>query len=122
MVHKYWTTLNHFCIPNFHYIHSHFPKNVNITFSGNTDTPEIFQYQTIFECPRFGEYLNKLGRFRIWDVNYTFSEGSINPNLPAPVNFVPFGTRTYSLFDINLMSITFIKFVYLYFCLFLNKA
>ena len=46
----------------------------------------------------------------------------INPNLPDPVNFVPFGTMTYSPFDINLMSITCIKFVYLYFCLFLNKA
>ena len=46
----------------------------------------------------------------------------LNPNLPAPVNFVPFGTMTYSPFDINLMSMTCIKFVYLYFCLFLNKA
>ena len=46
---------------------------------------------------------------------------NVNPNLPAPVNFVPFGTMTYSPFDINLMSITCIKFVYLYFC-FLNKA
>ena len=36
-----------------------------------------------------------------------------NPNLPDPVNFVPFGTMTYSPFDINLMSITCIKFVYL---------
>ena len=45
-----------------------------------------------------------------------------NPNLPAPVNFVPFRTMTYSPFDINLMSMTCIKFVYLYFCLFLNKA
>ena len=47
---------------------------------------------------------------------------SFNPNLPDPVNFVPFGMMTYSPFDINLMSITCIKFVYLYFCLFLNKA
>ena len=31
---------------------------------------------------------------------------NINPNLPDPVNFVPFGTMTYSPFDINLMSIT----------------
>ena len=46
----------------------------------------------------------------------------LNPNLPDPVNFVPFGTMTYSPFDINLMNITWIKFVYLYFCLFLNKA
>ena len=45
-----------------------------------------------------------------------------NPNLPDPVNFVPFGMMTYSPFDINLMSITCIKIVYLYFCLFLNKA
>ena len=29
-----------------------------------------------------------------------------NPNLPNPVNFVPFGTMRYTIFDINLMSIT----------------
>ena len=47
----------------------------------------------------------------------------VNPNLPPPpVNFVPFGTMRYSPFDINLTSITCIKFVYLHFCLFLNKA
>ena len=45
----------------------------------------------------------------------------INPNLPDPVNFVPFGTMRYSPFDINLISITCILFVYLYFCLFLIK-
>ena len=45
-----------------------------------------------------------------------------NPNSPDPVNFVPFGTMRYSPFDINLISITCILFVYLYFCLFLNKA
>ena len=45
-----------------------------------------------------------------------------NPNVPAPVNFVPFGTMRYSPFDVNLISITCILFVYLYFCLFLNKA
>ena len=48
--------------------------------------------------------------------NVTFS-----PNLPDPANFVPFGTMRNSLFDINLISITYIKFVYLYFSLFLNK-
>ena len=48
--------------------------------------------------------------------------GSFNPNLPDPVNFVPFGTMRYSPFDINFISITCILFVYLYFCLFLNKA
>ena len=47
---------------------------------------------------------------------------SINPNLRAPANFVPFGTMRNSLFDINLISITYIKFVYLDFSLFLNKA
>ena len=46
----------------------------------------------------------------------------LNPNLPGPVNFVPFGTMRNSLFDINLISITYIKFVYIYFSLFLNKA
>ena len=30
----------------------------------------------------------------------------VNPNLPDPVNFVPFGTMRYSPFDINLISIT----------------
>ena len=47
---------------------------------------------------------------------------AVNPNLPDPVNFVPFGTMRYSPFDINLIGITCILFVYLYFCLFLNKA
>ena len=45
-----------------------------------------------------------------------------DPNLPDPVNFVPFGMMRYSPFNINLISITCILFVYLYFCLFLNKA
>ena len=49
------------------------------------------------------------------------TEGSFNPNLPDPVNFVPFGTMRYSPFDINLISITCILFVYLYFCCFLIK-
>ena len=31
-----------------------------------------------------------------------------NPNLPDPMNFVPFGMMKYSLFDIILMSITYI--------------
>ena len=45
-----------------------------------------------------------------------------NPNLSGPANFVPFGTMRKSLFDINLINITYIKFVYIYFSLFLNKA
>ena len=49
-------------------------------------------------------------------------QSRFNPNLPGPVNFVPFGTMRNSRFDINLISITYIKFVYLYFSLFLNKA
>ena len=52
----------------------------------------------------------------------THSLVSFNPNLPYPLNFVPFGTMRYSPFDINLISTTCILFVYLYFCLFLNKA
>ena len=40
---------------------------------------------------------------------------------PLWISFL-FGTMRYSAFDINLMSITCIKFVYLHFCLFLNKA
>ena len=36
----------------------------------------------------------------------------VQPNLPDPVNFVPFGTIRYSISDINLMRITCIKFVY----------
>ena len=32
---------------------------------------------------------------------------TLNLNLPDPMNFIPFGTMTYSLFDINLMSITY---------------
>ena len=50
------------------------------------------------------------------------NRGLFNSNLPDPMNFVPFGTMRYSPFDINLISITCILFVYLYFCLFLNKA
>ena len=33
-------------------------------------------------------------------------KGQINPNLPEPVNFVPFGPMRYSVFDINFMSLT----------------
>ena len=40
----------------------------------------------------------------------------LNPNLPAPLNFVPFGTLTYSPFVINLMSITCIKFICISVC------
>ena len=39
---------------------------------------------------------------------------SFNPNLPAPVNFVPFRTMRYSPFVINLTSITCILFVFLF--------
>ena len=34
-----------------------------------------------------------------------------SPNLPDLMNFVPFDTMRYSVFDINLMRLTFIKFV-----------
>ena len=37
-----------------------------------------------------------------------------DPNLPDPLNFVPFGTMRYSPFDINLISITT---YYLYICI-----
>ena len=47
-------------------ITQHILKNANITFSGNTGTPEMFQYSLI------------LGRSSIWDLKYTFS----NPLLP----------------------------------------
>ena len=63
-------------------------------------------------------YLNYKKRPNFACDNYIF----LNPNLPDPLNFVPFGTMRYSPFDINLISITCILFVYLYFCLFLNKA
>ena len=70
--------------------------------------------------------LNLLHTFQLKNLWYGGKSGgkkiTVNPNLPAPVNFVPFGTMTYSPFDINLMSMTCIKFIYLYFCLFLNKA
>ena len=52
----------------------------------------------------------------------SFSALPLNPNLPGPVNFVPFGTMRNSLFDNNLISITYLEFVYIYFSLFLNKA
>ena len=41
--------------------YQHVLKDVNITFSGNTGTPEMFQYSPI------------LGRSSIWDMKYTFS-------------------------------------------------
>ena len=63
LVHEYWTILDHFwvlvlCTSG---CHQHVLKNVNITFSGNTGTPELFQYSPI------------LGRSSIWDLKYTFS-------------------------------------------------
>ena len=36
---------------------------------------------------------------------YDVWKSVLNPNLPDPVNFVPFGTMRYSIFDINLMSL-----------------
>ena len=41
--------------------YQHILKDVNITFSGNTGTPAMFQYSPI------------LGRSSIWDLKYTFS-------------------------------------------------
>ena len=38
-----------------------------------------------------------------WNIHYY---SIINPNLPNPMNFIPFGMMRYSSFDINLMSIT----------------
>ena len=35
-----------------------------------------------------------------------FCKQSLNPNLPDPMNFVPFATMRYSIFDVNLMSLT----------------
>ena len=63
LVHEYWTKLDHFGIPvlfAFGY-HQHVLKNVNITFSGNTGTPEISQYSPILGCSS------------IQDRKYTFS-------------------------------------------------
>ena len=66
LVHKYWTILDHFCILVLFAsrCHQHILKNMNITFSaisGNTGTPEMFQYSPI------------LGHSSIWDMKYTFS-------------------------------------------------
>ena len=62
-IHEYWTILDHFGIPVFFAsgCNQHDFKNVNITISGNTGTPDMFQYSTI------------LGRSSIWDLKYTFS-------------------------------------------------
>ena len=64
LVHKYWTILGHFGVPELFASesHQHVLKNVNITFSGNTGTPEMLQYSPI------------LGRFSIWNLKYTFSQ------------------------------------------------
>ena len=64
LVHAYWTILDHFPVPVLFVsgFHQHVPKNVNITFTGNTGTPEMFQYSPILGCSS------------IWDVKYTFIE------------------------------------------------
>ena len=64
LVHKYWTILDHFGIPVLFAsgYNKHVFKNANITFSGNTGTPEMFQYSTI------------LGRSSIWDLKFIFSK------------------------------------------------
>ena len=63
LVHEYWTILNHFGIPVLFAsgCHQHVLKNINITFSGNTGAPEMFQYLPI------------LVHSSIWDLKYTFS-------------------------------------------------
>ena len=61
-VHKYWTILDNFGIPVLFIsgYSQHVLKKVNVTFSGNNSTPEMFQYSPI------------LGRSSIWDLKYTF--------------------------------------------------
>ena len=67
LVHEYWAILDHFGVPVLFAsgCHQHVLKNANITFSGNTGTPEMFQYSPI------------LGRSSIWDLKYTFSQNLI---------------------------------------------
>ena len=67
LVHEYWTILNHFGVPVLFAsgCHQHVLRNVNITFSGNTGTPEMFQHSPILGCSS------------IWDLKYTFSQTSI---------------------------------------------
>ena len=60
VVHEYWAILDHICVPSF-WKAQRVLKNVNITFSGNTGTPTMFQYSPI------------QGRSSIWDLKYTFS-------------------------------------------------
>ena len=62
LVHEYWTILHHFGIPVLFAsgCHQHVLKNINITFSGNTGAPEMFQYLPILVCSS------------IWDLKYTF--------------------------------------------------
>ena len=52
LVHEYWTILNHVCVPVLcaSGCHQHILENINITFLGNTGTPEMFQYSSILEC------------------------------------------------------------------------
>ena len=64
LVHAYWTILR--CLDLFKHSsivsqHQHVLKNINITFSDNTSTPEMFQYSPILGCSS------------IWDLKYTFS-------------------------------------------------
>ena len=63
LVHEYWTILDHFGVPVLFAsgCNQHVLKNVNITFSGNTDTPEMLQYSPI------------LGHSSIWYLKFTFS-------------------------------------------------
>ena len=64
LVHEYWAILHHFGSPVlFAYgSNQHVLKDINITFLGNTGTPETFQYSPILGCSS------------IWDLKYTFSD------------------------------------------------
>ena len=87
-------------------------------------------FHKICECIRnklkhYPLFIKCTSHLILWSMNKStivLNIPGLNPNLPEPVNFVPFGTMKYSPFDINLISITCIKFVYLHFWLFLNKA
>ena len=68
LVHEYWTILDHFGVPVLFASGSnqHVLENVNITFSSNTGTLEMFQFSPILGCSS------------IWDLKYTFSHVFIN--------------------------------------------
>ena len=74
LVHEYWTILDHFGVPVLFAsgCHQHVLKNVNITFLGNTGTPEMFRYLPILE------------RSSIWDLKYTFSKYSSKYSITVP--------------------------------------